>query len=89
MKKKYKTTVDRFGRIVIPKEIRNNFGLSKDVELGIEEVTKGILLHPRLEKQFIVNKDGVLVVRAELTESIDGFLEKNRQSRIKYILKDV
>lgn len=89
MKKKYKTTIDKFGRIVIPKEIRNDFGLSKDVELYIEEETNGILLHPRLKGQFIVNKDGVLVIRAELTESIEGFLEKSRQSRIKYILKDM
>ncbi|MCL5987097.1 MAG: AbrB/MazE/SpoVT family DNA-binding domain-containing protein [Actinobacteria bacterium] len=89
MKEKFKTTIDRFGRVVIPKKVRDDLGLSPKVELEVEEGPNGIVLHPILEDSFIVNKKGVLVVRAKATEPIEYFLEKDRQSRIKHILKDI
>jgi len=47
------------------------------------------VLHPKFEDSFIVNKKGVLVVRAKATEPIEHFLEKDRRNRIKHILKDI
>lgn len=89
MGKKYKTTIDKFGRIVIPKKIRNNLGLSPNVELDIEEDTDAIVIHPKSEEPLIVNKEGVLVIKGELTESVEDFLERNRINRMKNILKDL
>jgi len=89
MKEKIKTTIDRFGREVIPKKVRDDLGLAPKVELEIEEESNGIVLHPILEDSFIVNKKGVLVVRAKATEPIEHFLDKDRRNRIKHIMKDM
>jgi len=76
MKEKFKTTIDRFGRVVIPKKVRDDLGLAPKVELEVEEVSNGIVLHP-------------IVVRARATEPIEYFLEKDRRNRIKHIMKDM
>jgi len=89
MKEKFKTTIDRFGRVVIPKKIRDDLGLTPKVELEIKEGSNGIVFHPKLEDSFIINKKGVLVVRTKATEPIEYFLEKDRRNRIKHIIKDM
>ena len=82
-------TIDQFGQEVIPKKVRDDLGLAPKVELEVEEGSNGIVLHPKFEDSFIVNKKGVLVVRAKATEPIEHFLEKDRRNRIKHILKDI
>jgi AbrB family looped-hinge helix DNA binding protein len=89
MKEKFKTTIDRFGRVVIPKKVRDNLGLTPKVELEVEEGSNGIVLHPKREDSFIISKKGVLVVRAKATEPIEYFLEKDRRNHIKHIMKDM
>jgi AbrB family looped-hinge helix DNA binding protein len=89
MKEKFKTTIDRFGRVVIPKKVRDDLGLAPKVELEIEEGSNGIVLHPKLEDSFIISKKGVLVVRAKATEPIEHFLDKDRRNHIKHIMKDM
>jgi len=74
---------------VIPKKIRDDLGLTPKVELEIKEGSNGIVLHPKLEDSFIINKKGVLVVRAKATEPIEYFLKKDRRNRIMHILKDM
>ncbi|MBC7333536.1 MAG: AbrB/MazE/SpoVT family DNA-binding domain-containing protein [Actinobacteria bacterium] len=88
MGKKYKTMIDKFGHIVIPKKIRNSLGLSPNIEIEIEEDADTIVINPKSEEPLIVNKEGVLVIKGELTESAEDFLERNRTNRIKNILKD-
>ncbi len=87
MGKEHIIKIDKFGRILIPKKIRNGLGLSPDKKLNIEEKEDSIVIHPKKEEVLIVNKEGVLVVKAELTDSAEDFLKKNREDRIKHILK--
>jgi len=87
MNNRYKSTIDKFGRVVIPKRIRNNLGLYPNVELDIVEDMESITIHPISEEPLIVNKGGVLVVRAKLTESVEDFVGKDRRDRVKHILK--
>jgi len=89
MKEKFKTTIDRFGRVVVPKKVRDDLGLAPKVELEVEKGSNGIVLHPILEDSFIISKKGVLVVRTKATEPIEYFLEKDRRNRIKHIIKDM
>ena len=89
MKDKFKTTIDRFGRVVVPKKVRDDLGLTPNVALEVEEGSNEIVLHPKLEDSFVISKKGVLVVRAKATESIEYFLEKDRRNRIKHIMKDM
>jgi AbrB family looped-hinge helix DNA binding protein len=86
---KIKTKIDKFGRIVIPKKIRNDFGLKNNSEVLLEAGEDGIIVHPDTKLPFVMDKDGILVVCSEPTESFTGFLEKEREDRIKKIVKDI
>jgi len=87
MDNRHKSKIDKFGRIVIPKKIRNNLGLYPNMELDIIEGMGSVIIHPKSEEPFIVNKDDVLVVRAKLTGSVEDFIGKDRRGRVKHILK--
>ena len=87
---KFKTRIDRFGRIVIPKKIRNDFGLSVNSEVEVETTAGNyIIVYPKPSKPFVLDKDGVLVVCSEPTESFENFLQKDRNERIEKTLKEI
>jgi len=86
---KIKTKIDKFGRIVIPKKIRNNFGLKNNSEVLIEAVKDGIIVHPEASVPIVMDKDGIIVVCSEPTEAFTDFLKKDREDRIKKIAKDI
>ena len=87
---KFKTRIDRFGRIVIPKKIRNDFGLTVNSEVEVETTTdNNIIVHPKPAKPFVLNKDGVLVVCSEPTGLFENFLQKDRNDRIEKVLKEI
>ena len=87
---KFKTRIDRFGRIVIPKKIRNDFGLSVNSEVEVETTAdNNIIVHSKSAKPFVIDKDGVLVVCSEPTEPFENFLIKDRNDRIEKTLKEI
>lgn len=86
---KIKTKIDKFGRIVIPKKIRNNFGLKNNSEVLIEAVKNGIIVYPESSVPIVMDKDGIIVVCSKPTEAFTDFLKKDREDRIKKIAKDV
>ena len=55
------TTLDRFGRVVIPKQVRDDLGLKPGTVLEIEEVEQEIILKPADREPHVAIKDGVLV----------------------------
>ena len=60
--------LDKSGRIVIPKKIREDFNLRPGSPIRIEEGKEEILLTPIEEKPVLVEKDGVLVFTGTPTE---------------------
>jgi AbrB family looped-hinge helix DNA binding protein len=76
-----KTTLDNFGRIVIPKKIREDFNLRPGSPIRIEEGKEEILLTPIEEGPTLVEKDGVLVFTGTPTEDIESQIDKTRQQR--------
>ena len=85
---KFKTKIDKFGRIVIPKKLRDEFGITGNSEIEIETTgTNDMLVHPKTDKPFVKEKGGILVVCSEPTESFGSFIEKDRENRIKKINK--
>ncbi len=75
------TTLDKFGRIVIPKKIREDFNLKPGSPIRIEEGKKEILLTPIEEEPTLVEKDGVLVFTGIPTEDIESQVEIVRKQR--------
>ncbi len=87
---KFKTKIDNFGRIVIPKKIRDEFGISKSSEIEINTTDNDeIIIKSRTSKPFIEKRDGVLVVCSEPIGSLENILEGDREERIRKILRDI
>jgi AbrB family looped-hinge helix DNA binding protein len=86
---KIKTRIDRFGRIVIPKKIRNDFGLQSNSEVTLEAGENGIILYTEASLPFVTEKKGIIVVCSEPTEAFTDFLKKEREDRNRKIAKDI
>jgi AbrB family looped-hinge helix DNA binding protein len=81
------TSLDRFGRIVIPKKIREDFNLKAGTPIRIEESEQAIILTPVHGEPSLHVKDGVLVFSGTPIEDLSDALAKHREERIKSIRK--
>lgn len=77
------TTLDKFGRVVIPKEIRDDLGLRPGEVIQIEESGDEVVLKPLREKSPLNIKDGVLVFTGSSTGDITGAVSSHRGERLK------
>jgi len=80
--KRVKTRVDRFGRIVVPKEIRDRHGLVPGSEVELEESANLICLRPLAEMPGLVEKEGVLVFRGRATGDLESAVRAHRNARL-------
>jgi len=79
------TTLDRFGRVVIPKKVREDLGLEPGVVLQIKQENEKILMEPMHNEPRIVLKKGVLVVTGSATGSIEDAVRTLRKKRISKV----
>jgi len=79
------TTLDRFGRIVIPKEIRDDFNLKPGSQIRIEESDQVIILKPLEGEPNLHRKEGVLVFSGTPLGDLSEALEKHREDRAKSV----
>lgn len=75
------TTLDKFGRVVIPKQVREDLGLSPGSVLKIEERAEEIVLKPVAESSPLVVKDGILVFTGEVEGDLETVLRRERNER--------
>lgn len=78
-----KTTIDRAGRIVVPKALRDRLALAPGAEIEIEAVADGIFLRPATTGSALVLEDGVLVHHGGGGGSVD-VVELLRQQRASH-----
>ena len=78
-------TLDRFGRIVIPKKIREDLHLQVGSSIRIEEGEGEIVLKPVEGEPSLVKKDGVLVFSGKAVENVETAVEEHRQERNKLL----
>ena len=79
------TMLDRFGRIVIPKKIRDDFNLKPGSQIHIEEGDETIVLKPVHGEPNLISKEGVLVFSGKPIEDLGEALLKHREERTKSI----
>lgn len=79
------TTLDRFGRIVIPKSVREDLGLKPGAVLQIEQDGEKILLEPLHPKPHVVDKKGVLVFSGLAIGDIAAAIDDHRKQRLRKI----
>jgi AbrB family looped-hinge helix DNA binding protein len=77
------TSVDRFGRVVIPKETRDHFGLEPGSALTVDEREDGILLRPASPAATLRVKKGVLVFAGDVTGDALEAVRQQRDRRIQ------
>ena len=75
-------TIDRAGRAVIPKQIRDRFNLCEGTELEIETNADEILLRIKHSSSPLIKKSGILVHHSIDEKSIDiaEFINAERNS---------
>ena len=76
-------TLDRFGRVVLPKSVRDDLDLDAGSVLEIEEVKDGILLKPIRDEPLLVERDGVLVFLGRSSDDVTNAVEKLREARLR------
>jgi len=91
MSKVSQITIDRSGRVRIPKAIRTQLGLSPGTKLVVEthKDMEEIRLRPVHEKPQLVDKDGVLVVQSQAVGELGGVERREREARLAELLQRV
>ena len=79
--------IDKAGRIILPKPVRDRFRLRQGSDLEIEERPEGVLLKPVEQRPSMVKKNGLWVHLGELPEGYDwdSLIDDDRNARIKYL----
>jgi AbrB family looped-hinge helix DNA binding protein len=81
--------IDKAGRIVVPKDLRERFGFKPDAELQAIEQPDGVLLKRMEERPSMMKVDGLWLHQgvAQPGANWDRILEGIREERIESILK--
>jgi AbrB family looped-hinge helix DNA binding protein len=77
-----KTTIDRFGRVLIPKDMRSDLGLEPGDELGLQAIEGGVRLTILSEEAPVVRKGRALVFTGRRAGDIEGALREVREERL-------
>lgn len=77
-----KTTIDRFGRLVVPKTIREKLGLRPGDEIEIEEQDNRIVLKNVEERYPLLVEDGVLIFSGTASGDLLESVTRQREQRI-------
>ena len=77
------TTIDRFGRIVLPKKLRDDFNLVPGSQIHIEVSGQEIILKPIHGEPDLRVKEGVLVFSGVFLGNLNTTLAKHREKRLK------
>jgi len=77
--------IDKAGRIVLPKPVRERFHLREGSELEIEERSDGLTLRPVEQQPSMVRKDGIWVHLGKVPRDFDWdvAVDAIREERIK------
>jgi AbrB family looped-hinge helix DNA binding protein len=77
--------IDKAGRIVLPKPVRERFGLKAGMDLEVTEGVEGVLLTPLRQRPALINRNGLLVHRGKLPRALDWnrLIEDDRDERTR------
>ena len=83
-----KLTLDRAGRIVIPKPLRDELRLGQGDALQLESTGELITLRPVRPKALLKKEHGVWVYQGEPTNvSITELIDREREKRLHDLMK--
>jgi AbrB family looped-hinge helix DNA binding protein len=80
-----RATLDRFGRIVVPKDIRDRLGLKPGAEVELDEQGAEIILKPAERTTPLRVEQGVLVFGGTALGDLDDAVKAHRNERIRHL----
>lgn len=83
-------TIDRAGRVVVPKTLRDRFNLTAGTELEMRAVGDGLQLRRMDAESSLVRKHGILVHRGSARAALDvgELIRAEREARIRRLTND-
>ena len=78
--------IDKFGRMVLPKSIRDDLGLEPGDKLEASAEDGAIVLRPVREQAALRDKGGVLVFAGAAAGDIADAVRQQRQERVERIV---
>jgi len=66
-----KLRIDKSGRVVLPKPLRQRLGLRPGATFEATEAAEGLLLRPITQRPSLVERDGLLVHTGQTTRGFD------------------
>ncbi len=80
------TTLDKYGRILIPKKMRKKMGIAKNAQLKLVQEENRLIIEPIPEETPLVIENGFLVYTGEMPDDVDDFIQKDREDRMRQVL---
>jgi AbrB family looped-hinge helix DNA binding protein len=80
------TTLDKFGRVIIPKKLRERLGINFRSSLNISEDGKRIVIELVQEKKPVVDRNGILVFTGNLEDKKSNLINSDRNRRMHKLL---
>lgn len=77
--------IDSFGRLFIPKHIRDAYGLQPGVAVELEVSGENFLLKPIHERPLIEIRGGVPVFTGKLVGDYENIIQESREERIQHL----
>ena len=81
-------TIDKFGRFVLPKKLREHLGVSNGLTVEVKETAEGVLLKHAKQPSGLVRKGGLLILKGSGSQDHihwDTLVEDEREERIRKI----
>jgi AbrB family looped-hinge helix DNA binding protein len=77
--------MDKAGRVILPKPVRDRLGLRAGSDLEIEETAGGIVLRPAEQKPSMIKKQGLWVHTGKVAPGFDivQAIRDDREERIR------
>lgn len=80
-------SIDNQGGILLPQELKNRLGLSPGMTMLVEEDDQErVCLRVRTGSPELVDKQGIIVVRAEASEDLTNIIKHERDHRLSDLL---
>lgn len=77
--------LDKFGRITLPKAVRDHLGITPNTLLEIEEKEDSVIIRVADKKSYTTLEHGILVYTGVALGDLDQTLEDIRNERLKDI----
>ena len=77
--------IDKAGRVVLPKPVRDRFGLKAGADLEVQEIAEGVVLKPVSKRPSLVRSGRFLVHKGQLSQGFDVLkaIDDDREERMR------